>query len=169
MTIQTKYIDTLRSKIARLTRITLTQLVWMIPVLGCGYYIQEHLSEWVNMYFDVIAAQKTAAALSARAEILSEPVIMNPSAIAAYIKASLAGMTAATKAYSLASVAGITTSLGIVILNIGGIILVIYGCLRIRKQYQAETHDTSLVHQVCQEIMPKLEQIQEEIKNLQKK
>lgn len=168
MTTPTKYKDTFQSKTARLAWITLGQLIWIIPVLGGGYYIRENLPEWIDLYFGVTPAQKTAAALSARAELLSEPVIMNPSAIAAYIKASFASMTAATKAYSLSSIAGITVSLGTMILNIGGIIAVIYGLMRIRKKYATQTHDTSLVHQICHEMMPRLEQIQEEIKALKK-
>ena len=169
MTTPTKYKDTFQSKAARLTWIILGQLIWIIPVLGGGYYVRENLPEWIDLYFGVTTAQKTAAALSARAELLSDPVIMNPSAIAAYIKAAFASMTAATKAYSLSSVAGITVSLGTMILNIGGIIVFIYGLMRIRKKYATQTHDTSLVNQICNEITPRLEIIQKEIRALAEK
>lgn len=169
MTTPTKYKDTFQLKTIRLTWIILGQLIWIIPVLGSGYYVRENLPEWIDLYFGVTTAQKTAAALSARAELLSDPVIMNPSAIAAYIKASFASMTAATKAYSLSSVASIIVSLGTMILNIGGIIVFIYGLMRIRKKYAVQTHDTSLVNQICNEITPRLEIIQKEIRALAEK
>ncbi len=158
-----KYKDSIQSKITRLMWIVFSQLIWIIPVLYLAYYVKENLSDWVNLYFGVEVAQKTAEALAVRAEILSEPVIMNPSTITAYVKAAFASMSATTKAFSLSSIAGITTSLGTILINIISFIVIIYGLLRIRKTYQLQTHDTALVHHICDEIMPELEAIKKEI------
>ena len=161
-----KYTDSIKSKIIRLSGAFLGQLIWLIPLGVGGGYVYTKLPEWSESYFGVFAAQQLAREWHARLAELSEPVLWNPSTIAAYLKALFVSVATTSKAYTLVSLAGMITGIGRLILDILGVVAIVYAVLRMKRAYRSKTqvHDVSAA--VCQSLLPEIEKMQVQIAEL---
>ncbi len=167
MTTPTPQKETIRRKISRLCGSVGTQLLWLVPLWCVGWYVLVHLEMWLDNYFGVSVAQKAAAALSARAQLLQETMsVSTPKSMFTYVGALMSSMTAVTKAYSLASLAGFCSGIAALFIKISAVISVIYAVLGVRRNYRERKQIDIVTRQVVATLMPILTDIQTKLDRL---
>lgn len=161
-----KYHDTFKDKFKRLGIALLEQAVWLVPLMGAGWYVQVHLGAWCDTYFGVLTARETADHLARRADMLSEPVLMTPGALWAYGKAFFSSTQATAKAYTLASVSGLMAGIGTLCLYLAGILTGLYALIRIRRACRRQRQESDITNRICREIMPEIAALRAEVSEL---
>ena len=161
-----KYTDTLFSKLKRLLKITLIECLWLIPLLGAGWYVKQHLSDWCDSYFGVAEAQNRINFLAERLSRAGEPVLWNPATIATYIKIGFLNLAATTKLNSLLLVSATSAKLGTIFITLLQGVAIFYAFIRLKRGYRTETQTRSVANTVCRALIPELEKLQTEIMEL---
>lgn len=156
--------ETIKDKLKRIFLSVLVYIPFLTILYGGGWYVNQHLSDWVNNYFNVSMAQKTASMTDMRVKMAYQAMSF-PIGVGNYVVAQIDDVTAQTKASTLSFAAQTTTSLLGGILYILTILLTIYVLFKILKQYKTLSSEARIAKQVVNMLLPVLEEINNNIKS----
>lgn len=156
--------ETIKDKLKHFFFSVLVYIPFLSILYGGGWYVNQHLSDWVNNYFNVSMAQKTASMTDMRVKMAYQAMSF-PIGVGNYVVAQIDDVTAQTKASTLSFAAQTTTSLLKGILCILIFLFTVYIFLKILKQYKTLSSEARIAKQVVNMLLPVLEEINNNIKS----
>lgn len=160
--------ETVWGKIKRFAFCIAVYLPAICILYGGGYYLKAHMSDYMNAYFNVEVAQKVATQTQARVDRIKKSMSF-PIDLPSYLSAGTDNIAAVTKAATLETTARMATGLLKGLINLAVILLSVYFAFKILNTYKTRTAESRITRQVVNELLPVLNEINENIKNITSK
>ncbi|MGN1063608.1 MAG: hypothetical protein ACI4QM_04735 [Alphaproteobacteria bacterium] len=162
-TVFTKKKESLIRKIKRFSFSIAVYLPVLGILYGTGVYLKGHMNDYTNTYFNVSVAKKTATLTQKRLDNVKQ-YMSSPIDWPIYLSAGIDNIRAATKASTLETTAHMATGLLNGLVNLIVLLGSIYIAFKILQHYKTRTAEDRLTRKIINELLPVLNEINENIK-----